>query len=92
MDIGRAIHHAKSGDRVARRGWNGPDQFVYYVPPGRFPPKTKVAERIAAKQSDGLVPYREYLALLTVEGEVAMWQPSVGDALAMDWYVKEVDL
>jgi hypothetical protein len=85
MDLGTAIEAARYGNRIARSGWNGADQFVYYVPAGRFAPTTEIARALAAPQPDGLVPYREYLALKTAQGDVATWQPTISDTLAVDW-------
>ena len=28
MDIGEAIHMMRAGEKVSRRGWNGPGQFL----------------------------------------------------------------
>lgn len=35
-----------------------------------------------------MVPYRAYLALKTVDNDVATWVPSVSDILAEDWYIE----
>jgi hypothetical protein len=83
MDIGEAIVAAKSGKAVARKGWNGTGMFVYYVPAGVYAAYTGIAKRMIGD----MVPYREYLALKTAQGDVATWSPSGSDALATDWEV-----
>lgn len=90
MDIGQAIAHAKNGKRVSRAGWNSQQQYVYYVPAGRYAPTSAPGHEIAGKQEDGLVPYREYLALKTAQGDVATWAPSCSDTLATDWLVSHL--
>lgn len=85
LDFGEAIRAMKSGSKVSRRGWNGNGMFAYYVPANSYP-----AERGANMHgvfSDDMVPYREYLALKTAQGDVATWSPSTSDALAEDWFI-----
>jgi hypothetical protein len=36
MDFGKALHALKDGKNVSRDGWNGKDQYVYYVPETRY--------------------------------------------------------
>jgi hypothetical protein len=85
MDFGHAITGAKAGHRIARPSWHGKGQFVYYVPEARYPPTTSVGRDIARRQEDNRVPYRAYLALMTTDGDVATWQPTISDTLADDW-------
>ena len=85
MDFGEALKALKQGKKVAREGWNGKGQFVYYIPSDRYPAKTDVAKSIA--DEDGKVAYRPYLALKTVQGDIATWQPSISDCLAEDWQI-----
>lgn len=85
MDFGQALQALKRGLKVAREGWNGSNQFAYYVPANFYPAQTGVAK---AFFGDGaLVPYRAYMALKTVDGTVATWAPSTSDALAEDWLI-----
>lgn len=75
------------GEKFARRNWNGPNQYIYYVPAGRYDAITDAAKEIA--DEDGKVSYRPYLALKTVDGSIATWVPSISDLLANDWYIVE---
>lgn len=86
MDIGQAIKLAKQGKKLARKGWNGSGMFMYYVPAASYPAQTGAAK---SHFGDTLVPYREYLALKTAQGDVATWSPSTSDTLAEDWKVVE---
>lgn len=83
FDFGEAIRRLKAGDRVARAGWNGKGMFAYLVPAASYPVQTGAA--IAHFGPGAMVPYRPYLALKTVEEDVATWAPSCSDVLAEDW-------
>lgn len=87
FDFGEALEFLKQGKKVARKGWNGKGQFVYYVPADRYLAKTEAAKSIANEY--GMVNYRAYLALKTAQGDVATWVPSISDCLAEDWEVVE---
>ena len=85
MDIGGAIEAVKAGKKVARRGWNGRNMFVYYVPAAAYPAQTGAARSVYGQ--NGMVPYNAYLALRGVDNAVSTWAPSCSDALAEDWHV-----
>lgn len=85
FDFGSAIYLLKIGKKVARKGWNGSGMFVYYVPAASYPVERNNLETMGGQFPDDMVPYREYLALKTAQGDVATWAPSVSDALATDW-------
>lgn len=83
--IGTAMDVAQAGKKIARKGWNGKDMFVYYVPAGCYPSLTDVAK----KEFGSTVVYNHYLAIKNVDGTVSTWAPSCSDALAKDWYIVE---
>lgn len=87
MPFGLAVEAMKKGLRVARVGWNGAGMFAYLVPAASYPAQTGVAK--AHFGDDAMVPYREYMALKTAQGDVATWAPSCSDALADDWVIVE---
>lgn len=84
MDFGQALTLLRAGERVARTGWNGSGQYVYLVPANSYAAQTDIARA----EFGEMVPYREYLALKTAQGDVATWAPSCSDALAADWVVR----
>ena len=90
LTFGEAVVYMREGTPVARKGWNGSGMFVYLVPGGYYPARTEAAKRFFGE--NGIVPYREYLALKTAQGDVATWAPSCSDALANDWQVVDLDL
>lgn len=87
LTFGLAIEALKLGKKVARAGWNGAGQFVYYVPENSYKAQTGVAKEFFGEEA--MVPYRAYLALKTSQGDVATWAPSTSDVLAEDWQVVE---
>lgn len=89
MNFGIALTLLKAGKRVSREGWNGKGMYVYLVGEGRYPPTTEAGLDIALGQPDGLVPYRPYLAMKTVDGDVVPWVASQTDILSEDWSLAE---
>lgn len=87
MPFGLAVEAMKKGLRVARTGWNGAGMFAYLVPAASYPAQTGVAKEHFG--DNAMVPYREYMALKTAQGDVATWAPSCSDALADDWVIVE---
>lgn len=85
LTLGMAMEAVKKGYAVARKGWNGVDMFIYYVPAGKYPAHTGVAR--AHFGSDALVPYNSYLAIKTSNNTVSPWAPSGSDAIGDDWFI-----
>ena len=85
MSFGHAVAMLKAGAKVARHGWNGSGMFAYMVPAASYPVQTGAAASHFGQGS--LVPYRAYLALKTVDDDVATWAPSCSDVLADDWHI-----
>lgn len=85
MKFGESLDKLLKGSRLTRQGWNGQNQFIYYVPQGSYKPCTKIAEQLVNEQ--GLVDYAPYIALKTVQGNVVPWTPNISDVLAEDWMV-----
>lgn len=85
FDFGTAIFLLKRGRKVARAGWNGSGMYAYYVPAASYPVERNNLETMGGQFPGDMVPYREYLALKTAQGDVATWAPSCSDALATDW-------
>jgi hypothetical protein len=85
VTFGEATDAAKSGKRVARKGWNGQGMFAYIVPSASYPAQTGVAKEHFGENA--LVPYRAYWALKTAQEDVATWSPSGSDSLAEDWVI-----
>lgn len=82
--FGEAVERIKNGERMARSGWNGKGQYIYYVPAAEYEPYTDVAIK---EFHTCRVPYRAYIAIKTAQGDVVPWVASQTDILAEDWYV-----
>lgn len=85
MTFGQALVALRSGQRIARTGWNGKGVFVYLVPAASYPVQTGA---VKAHFGEGaMVPYNPYLAIKNVDESVSTWVPSANDCLAGDWGV-----
>lgn len=84
FDFSFALKALLAGRKITRSGWNGKDQFVYYVPANTYKAQTEAALETFGEN----VFYRAYFALKTVQNDVAVWVPSVSDILAEDWLIE----
>jgi len=84
LDFGFAVQALKAGYMLARDGWNGKGMFLYWVSPGYYEPKMQIAQVFFGGRG---VPYREYIAMKTVDDEVVPWVASQTDILAEDWRI-----
>lgn len=83
--FGWALQRLKAGAKVTRGGWNGKGQYLYYVPANSY----KAVTDIAKAAFGDMVPYRAYIAIKTVQGDVVPWVASQTDLLATDWCMTE---
>lgn len=82
LNFGQAIEAAKQGKQVARKGWNGKDQFVFLVQ------GADLVKSIKGKHLGCLVV--DALAIKTTSNQVQIgWLASQADMLASDWEVVE---
>ena len=81
MNFGEAIACLKKGGKVHRTGWNGRGMFLYYVPKATYPAHTAAARGHFGDR----VPYRDYIAMKTVQDDAVPWVASQTDILANDW-------
>ena len=84
MNFGLAIEAAKKGKKIARRGWNGKNQYV------------ELAERISYENAAHEVINAEHeaignkaLAFVGTSGVQLGWLASQADMLAEDWEIVE---
>ena len=84
LTFGLAIEAAKKGKRIARKGWNGKNQYV------------ELAKAISYEGSDGAVVNAEHsaignqaLAFVGTSGVQMGWLASQADMLADDWVIVE---
>lgn len=84
LSFGLAIEAAKMGKRIARKGWNGKNQYV------------ELASCISYRRQDGRIinPHHEAignqaLAFVGTSGVQMGWLASQADMLADDWCIVE---
>lgn len=83
-DIGDAVTWLKNGGKVARKGWNSAEQYVYYVPAASYPAHRNINGTMVEDENT-MVAYNAYLAIKTPNGTVSTWAPSCADTLATDY-------
>ena len=95
MDFGQAILLMKNGFKCSRKGWNGTDMWLVYMPSMTLPPfssqteEKKVNDRTAKHIGvDTPLTTKPYIAMWTADKQ---WQPgwlaSQADMLAEDWFI-----
>lgn len=91
FNFSAALDVLKTGRKVARKGWNGKDQYVV----AQAQPTTTEASKIwnphnkaHAEKIGGQIDVAPYCTLKTAQDTLAMgWTPSTGDLFAEDWVV-----
>ena len=76
MNFGLAAEAMKKGKKVARRGWNGKDMFIFQI---------KVWTYTDGKQDN--YPNLPFVAMKTADDEVVPWLCSQTDMDADDWFI-----
>lgn len=93
LTFGEAIELAKSGAKIARKGWNGKNMFVAYSPGFKNLPAENVwgeALKDWVAQNGGTCDVLPYLILKTADNKVLIgWLASQTDMLSSDWGVIE---
>lgn len=85
MNFGHALAAIKSGKRVARKGWNGKDMFVFLVPGSKF---TVNREPLRGILGEGVeVDYRPHLDMKAADDTIGVWVASSTDLMADDWFI-----
>ncbi|WP_299085182.1 DUF2829 domain-containing protein [uncultured Ruegeria sp.] len=87
MNFGHALQAIKEGKRLARKGWNGKDMFVFLVSGSHFKVNREPLLSILGEGTG--VDYRPHIDLKQPDGSIGVWQPSMGDVMADDWYIVE---
>lgn len=85
MDFSQALDALQRGARVARRGWNGKNMFVFLVPGSEF--EVNRAPLLGIFPPGTRITYRPHLDMCAADGTIGVWVPSQTDILADDWVV-----
>ena len=93
--FGQAIEAIKVGYKVARKGWNGKDMFIVYMPSLKLPPfNTQGTEREVNDRTakwigvDQSLDCQPYIAMYNAQKQwIPGWVASQSDMLSDDWYI-----
>lgn len=84
LNFSQALEAIKAGAKMARKGWNGNDMFVFLVNGSTFTVSRPPLNVIFPEGTE--VNYRPHIDLRAADGTIGVWQPSMSDVLAEDWY------
>lgn len=85
-NFGTALDALKSGQKVAREGWNGKGMFLFLQPgyPSGIGANRNTAEALGVPEGT-TVKVLPYIVMKTVDGALVPWLASQTDVLAEDW-------
>lgn len=97
MTFGNAIKAMKEGKRVARRGWNGKNMFIFLTRGSRidldeFPAGSQKMLSMKITGSVGLdqLVINDHIDMMTANGSITIgWAASYVDMLSDDWFIVE---
>lgn len=82
MTFGQAIEALKLGNRVTRKGWNGRNMWLIFVPANRW--STSIGPHYV--ENAHTLPW---IGMKTVDGGLVPWLASQSDILEEDWQLVE---
>jgi len=85
MNFGQAIEAMKSGNKVARDGWNGKGMFLFLVPGSNF--RVDRAPLLGIYPEGTEISYQPHIDMKTVDNTIVPWLASQSDILAEDWLI-----
>jgi hypothetical protein len=86
--FGQAVELLKMGYKVARKGWNGKNMFLFLVPGSTF--EVNRPPLLGIYPESTLISYQPHIDMMTAQGTVVPWLASQSDVLASDWFAVEV--
>lgn len=84
LNFSQALDAIKVGAKMTRSGWNGKDMFVFLVDGSTFTVNRAPLNKFYEDGTE--VIYRPHIDLKAVDGTIGVWQPSMSDVLANDWF------
>jgi hypothetical protein len=85
MNFSEALELLKTGQKVARSGWNGKHMFLFLVPGSTFAVNRPPLLGIYAEGTT--IEYCPHIDMRTADGKIVPWLCSQSDMLADDWGV-----
>lgn len=88
FDFSEALLFMKEGQRIARKGWNGKDMFIF-INPGSDVKVSEGRPLNAAFAVGTPVKMSQYIMMKTADEEITCvpWLASQSDLLAEDWVI-----
>ena len=95
MTFGNAIEAMKEGKRVARRGWNGKNMFIFLTRGSRidldeFPAGSQnmISTKITGSVGLDQLVINDHIDMKTANGSITIgWTASQVDMLSDDWFI-----
>ncbi len=87
LNFGDALMLLKSGQKVARLGWNGKGMFLFLVPGSVF--KVNRPPLLGIYPEGTEINYCPHIDMRTADGKIVPWLASQTDVLAEDWVIVE---
>lgn len=85
MPFGLAMEAMKKGLKVARKGWNGKDMFIFQVPGSTFEVNRPPLSDIYPPGT--VINYHSHIDMKTANGDIVPWLCSQTDMAADDWFI-----
>jgi hypothetical protein len=85
MDFSEALIMVKAGHKIARKGWNGKDMFLFLAPGSVF--KVNRHPLLGIYPEGTEIEYHAHIDMKTAQGYVVPWLASQPDLLTNDWEV-----
>ena len=85
FDLGQAIQYLKNGFKVARKGWNGKNMFLFLVPGSTF--KVNRAPLLGIYEEGTEINYQPHVDMKTADGTIVPWICSQSDMLVEDYFI-----
>ena len=93
LSFSAALEALKHGQKVARSGWNGKDQYVVAQAQATTTEASKIwnpHNKAHAEKLGGSIEVAPYCTLKTAQDTLAMgWTPNTSDLFAEDWVILE---
>lgn len=87
MRFGQALDELLYGNKIARRGWNGQNMFLFLVPGSTF--EVNRAPLLGIYPEGTVIDYRSHIDMRTANGEIVPWVASQLDLIEEDWFIVE---
>lgn len=87
LTFSEALELLKLGERVARAGWNGQNQFLYLVDGSKF--KVNRPPLLGMYPRGTEIEYGSHIDMRTSDYKCVPWVASQTDLLAEDWFVTD---